>query len=271
MPAGKVFRLKRRQRTPRLSSSSALKNVPCTVRDLDDSSLATLASMEYHLQALEEMLKRHIMIVDKVDYEEASRTFDQIERKNHELEHVMAFPFQLSILLCGGAGLLAIPMVFHLPTVEFVNEYFVTAEHPQPKELETALEVGSWSWNWMVCDQVYARRQSKDSCPPLTRLTCNLLSLDVTGTSIGNVNVCPPMLAVHEVSEEEYTLDTLAFSHNVVETRLHLNHLGVQPFTYRMKRYRAKTLIEAFPQYSSELLTSYSLSSAFYNPKDLWL
>jgi hypothetical protein len=40
------------------------------------------------------------------------------------------------------AGCISIPMVFHLPTVEYFNEHFVTADHPPLKELETSLEVG---------------------------------------------------------------------------------------------------------------------------------
>ena len=124
--------------------------VSCSVRDMDDVSLSTLGSQENHVQALEEMLKRHIMHVDGVDYSTACRRFEKIEIKNHEYEHAMALPFQMGILACATAGFLSIPLVFHLPTVEFFNTHFVTAEHPQPKELETALEVGSWSWNWMV-------------------------------------------------------------------------------------------------------------------------
>ena len=62
----------------------------------------------------------------------------------------MALPFQMAICTCGAGVLLAFPLVFHLPTVEYFNEHFVTAEHPLAKDLETALEVGAWSWNWMV-------------------------------------------------------------------------------------------------------------------------
>ena len=122
--------------------------VPCTYKDMNNTSLATLGSMENYV-ALEEMLKRHIMSIDKVDYQEACRIFLQIEQSNYRYEYTMAFPFQISILLLATSACLSIPMVFHLPTVEYFNEHFVTADHPQPKELETALEVGSWSWQWM--------------------------------------------------------------------------------------------------------------------------
>jgi hypothetical protein len=106
--------------------------------------------MGNHHVALEEMIKRHIMATDKIgDYQEACRIFLEIEKANHQFEYPMAFPFQVSIVLCAAAACASIPMVFHLPTVEYFNLHFVSADHPQPKELETALEVGSWSWNWM--------------------------------------------------------------------------------------------------------------------------
>ena len=54
-------------------------------------------------------------------------------------------------------------------------------------------------------------------------------------------------------------------------SRVHLNHLGVQPFTHRLKRYRANQLVKAFPRYNKDLVMAYSQASAFYNAKDLWL
>lgn len=124
--------------------------MPDNYRKLDNTALSTLGAMENHVQALEEMLKRHIMATDGCDYETASKIYLAIEAKNYELEHFMAFPFQLAITTCAVGGFMAIPLVFHLPTVEYFNEHFVNAEHPRPEELKTALEVGSWSWNWMV-------------------------------------------------------------------------------------------------------------------------
>lgn len=52
---------------------------------------------------------------------------------------------------------------------------------------------------------------------------------------------------------------------------MHLQHLGVTPYTHHMKRFRGKRLADAFPQYNSNLLYAYSESSPMYNPKDLWL
>eukprot|EP00547_Thalassionema_nitzschioides_P002150 CAMPEP_0194212684 /NCGR_PEP_ID=MMETSP0156-20130528/12707_1 /TAXON_ID=33649 /ORGANISM="Thalassionema nitzschioides, Strain L26-B" /LENGTH=266 /DNA_ID=CAMNT_0038940555 /DNA_START=73 /DNA_END=870 /DNA_ORIENTATION=+ len=131
-----------------LAIQNMANTMPTSCKELGNTALTTLGAMGNHA-ALEEMLKRHIMNVDNVNYKEACKMFLEIEKKNHESEHIFAVPFQLGILTCFSAGVLSIPLVFHLPTVEYFNEHFVTAEHPPTKELETALEVGSWSWNWM--------------------------------------------------------------------------------------------------------------------------
>ena len=51
---------------------------------MDDDTLLTLAAIEDH-SAREEILKRHIMDVDEVEYERASETFEVVARRNSEL------------------------------------------------------------------------------------------------------------------------------------------------------------------------------------------
>ena len=63
--------------------------------------------------------------------------------------YLLGLPFQVAVATSLVAGLASIPMVFYLPTVEFVNDFYVTADQPPLEDLETALEVGSWSWMWM--------------------------------------------------------------------------------------------------------------------------
>jgi len=40
-------------------------------------------------------------------------------------------------------------MIFHYDTVMWFNEWYVTMDIPEAKDLETFLEVGAFSWNWM--------------------------------------------------------------------------------------------------------------------------
>merc|ERR1712224_1016992 len=62
---------------------------------------------------------------------------------------LVRFPYRVGILAALVAGFGSIPMCFDLHTTLWFNEGYVTMDVPEPKDLETWLEVGSWSWNWM--------------------------------------------------------------------------------------------------------------------------
>lgn len=115
---------------------------------MDDHTLLTLAAIEDHA-AREEILKRHIMDVDDVPYPDASRTFETIARRNMEGYYLVALPYKIGIFSASLLGIVSVPMVFHLPTVEWFNEWAVTTDVPELRDLETPLEVSIWAWNWM--------------------------------------------------------------------------------------------------------------------------
>ena len=146
---------------------------------MDDDTLLTLAAIEDH-SAREEILKRHIMDVDEVEYERASETFEVVARRNSELltsraqsyriapqplnckpfasndgsvegysYYMIALPYKVGIFSASMLGIVSLPMVFHLPTVEWFNEWAVTTDVPALRDLETPLEVSIWAWNWM--------------------------------------------------------------------------------------------------------------------------
>ena len=62
----------------------------------------------------------------------------------------------------------SIPLCFHFQTALWFNEHYVTTEVPPKEDLETILEVGSWTWNWME--------------PPLGQVSFFLLALQVRFT-----------------------------------------------------------------------------------------
>jgi len=99
--------------------------------------------------ARREALIRNVMAVDDVEYDDATETVDEIAKVNRERMFVHALPYHAGVLSAGVMGVFSIPMVFHFDTVHAFNEAFVTADVPEPKDLETWLEVGSWSWAWM--------------------------------------------------------------------------------------------------------------------------
>jgi hypothetical protein len=116
--------------------------------ELDNVSLVTLGEMG-NSQAREEILKRHVMFTDKVSYETASEKVEEIAAKNRSGMFLLSLPYQIGIAASLTAGLASIPLCFHLPAAEWFNTHFVTTDVPEPKDLETALEVGAWTWNWM--------------------------------------------------------------------------------------------------------------------------
>ncbi len=118
------------------------------VKDMDDKTLLTFGALKDH-SAREEILKRHIMDVDGSSYEAACDMFNTIAERNMKGYYMVTLPYKIGITSAIFAGVAAFPLVFHLPTIEWFNDWAVTCEIPEARELETALEVSIWSWNWM--------------------------------------------------------------------------------------------------------------------------
>merc|ERR1711920_532358 len=57
------------------------------------------------------------------------------------------------------------------------NKHFVTTSVPEPEDLETVWEVGSWAWNWME--------------PPLGVASFVLLTMQLTRAQMQNMDVRP--------------------------------------------------------------------------------
>eukprot|EP00529_Nitzschia_sp_RCC80_P030982 CAMPEP_0113517312 /NCGR_PEP_ID=MMETSP0014_2-20120614/42166_1 /TAXON_ID=2857 /ORGANISM="Nitzschia sp." /LENGTH=294 /DNA_ID=CAMNT_0000414449 /DNA_START=121 /DNA_END=1005 /DNA_ORIENTATION=- /assembly_acc=CAM_ASM_000159 len=124
------------------------KEMPTGFSELGNDALLTIAEMGNHTARIE-VLKRHIMAVDNVDYQEATKTFKQIAEKNREGVALASLPYKIGITTALVAGFGAIPMVFEVNLAMWFNEGFVTMDIPEPNELDTPLEVGAWTWNWM--------------------------------------------------------------------------------------------------------------------------
>jgi hypothetical protein len=116
---------------------------PHDFSQLDNGVLLALAAMENHSARIER-LKRHIMATDNVSYEEATKTFDDIQKTNRRWMPFASIPYLAGITAATTVGIGSIPLVFHAPMVHYFNERLVTTDVPEPHELETVLEVGSW-------------------------------------------------------------------------------------------------------------------------------
>lgn len=127
-------------------SSQWAHSVPLSPQEMDNATLVTLASLGEH-DACKEILIRHIMDVDRVDYDKATVKFVEISKKNMQGTWILNLPYKIGIVTAVGAALASFPLCFDLGTAGWFNKYYVTTDVPEPRDLETWLEVGSWTWN----------------------------------------------------------------------------------------------------------------------------
>ncbi len=99
--------------------------------------------------ARREGLIRNVMAVDEIEYDDAAKIVQSIEKENREMMVIEYLPYHAGIAAAVVVGIGSFPMVFDINTVLWFNERFVTADVPDTKDLETWLEVGSYSWAWM--------------------------------------------------------------------------------------------------------------------------
>eukprot|EP00560_Eucampia_antarctica_P008688 CAMPEP_0197826240 /NCGR_PEP_ID=MMETSP1437-20131217/3217_1 /TAXON_ID=49252 ORGANISM="Eucampia antarctica, Strain CCMP1452" /NCGR_SAMPLE_ID=MMETSP1437 /ASSEMBLY_ACC=CAM_ASM_001096 /LENGTH=184 /DNA_ID=CAMNT_0043426589 /DNA_START=179 /DNA_END=730 /DNA_ORIENTATION=- len=103
---------------------------------------------EGEAKAFREAVIRNVMAVDEVEYKDAAVTFVEISKVNRKWMTIDYIPYKIGLSAAVISGVASFPLVFHLKTVHAFNERYVTADIPEPKDLETWLEVGSWSWAW---------------------------------------------------------------------------------------------------------------------------
>merc|ERR1712232_263590 len=89
------------------------------------------------------------MAVDHVEYDEASKTMGKIAHENKMNTKWIQIPYWAGIVGAAFGAVVAVPMVFSETVARKFNHVFVTMDLPEPQDLETALEIGAWTWNWM--------------------------------------------------------------------------------------------------------------------------
>jgi len=129
-------------------SLAVARSFPIVFSEMKNETLLVIAEMGNH-GARCEVLKRHIMATDSVDYEEANKTLKEIESKSQENKFWLVLPYQVGVATAMITGIGAIPMVFNIDLALWFNHHCVTMEIPQPSDLDTWLETGAWTWNWM--------------------------------------------------------------------------------------------------------------------------
>jgi len=143
---------------------------------LDNTTLVTLSKLNNY-NAASEVLKRHVMSVKRVTYAEAHNIFQEIQKTDRKMQTIHSIPYKIGIFTSLGAGFISIPLVFNKTSVSWFNQHYVTTDVPEPKDLETMLEVGTWSWNWME--------------PPLGQISFMLLCMTYARAQLQNLGLKP--------------------------------------------------------------------------------
>lgn len=158
------------------TSIETAKSMPLSFTQLDNVTLVTLGRLNVD-GAVTEILKRHIMSVDHVSYEEAEKISDKINAFNIEGMIVYTMPYKVGMVVAASAAFASFPLCFHADSVLYFNENFVTMDAPGAGELDTWLEVGSWAWNWME--------------PPLGQISFVLLCMQYVRGQMVNLGIRP--------------------------------------------------------------------------------
>lgn len=146
------------------------------VRQFDNDTLVMLA-VSGNQDAVKERMIREIMSVDEVEWDEAQEKFYEIEAANKSWMGLATFPYKAGIAGATVAAFATFPLCFDLETAKWFNDNFVTADVADPEDLETILEVGSWTWNWME--------------PPLGQLSFFLLCLQYSRAQMEKIGLKP--------------------------------------------------------------------------------
>lgn len=127
--------------------------------------------------AREERLTREIMAVDEIEWDEATAVMEQMKSDNKAGMGIITLPYKIGLFGSLAAGAASLPMVFSLDTALWFNQDYVTTDVPEPRDLETFLEVGSWTWGWME--------------PPLGTISFVLLTLQFSRNQLTNLGWKP--------------------------------------------------------------------------------
>ncbi|KAK3289174.1 hypothetical protein CYMTET_3378 [Cymbomonas tetramitiformis] len=152
------------------------QHMPKSYYDYSNDVLLLLSLQGDHAAAAER-LTREIMVVDKVDWDAAQPRLKEMREHNKENRSLITLPYCFGIAASVTAGISSFWLVFDLETALAFNTHFVTTDVADPEDLETMLEVGSWTWNWME--------------PPLGQLSFFLLCLQFARAQLQNLGVKP--------------------------------------------------------------------------------
>lgn len=152
------------------------EHMPKAYFDYSNEVLLLLSLQGDHAAAAER-LTREIMHVDKVDWDAAQPRLKEMREYNKENRSLITLPYTVGIVSSVIAGFASFWLVFDLETALAFNTAYVTTDVADPEDLETILEVGAWTWNWME--------------PPLGQISFFLLCLQYSRAQLQNLGIKP--------------------------------------------------------------------------------
>lgn len=152
------------------------KTMPRYYSEMPIDVIVTLAC-QGDFEASKERLSREIMVVDNVTWDEAQPMVAEIHKINKAGSSMITLPYKMTGMTAVAAALASFPLCFHLGTALWFNELMVTTEIPGKEDLETVLEVGSWTWNWME--------------PPLGQISFVLLCFQYARDQMAKIGLKP--------------------------------------------------------------------------------
>jgi len=160
-------------RKPTLADADAM---PRSIYEYSNNMLLELA-VRGDPDACEERMRREIMFVHKCSWDEAAPYLKELKYESRRLFFLTKLPYRFGIVASLSAAVATFPLCFSRSTTLWFNDKFVTTDVAEPKDLETWLEVGSWSWNWME--------------PPLGQMSFVLLCCAFARNQMMNIGIKP--------------------------------------------------------------------------------
>jgi len=210
-PSYKRYLKKQGQTAKQKPNVEIANTLPTDIHFMDNETIVTLGALGDQ-SAREEILKRHIMSVDSISYDDACVIFKKIEEKNTEGRVGFTAPYYTGITLALAGCAVSFPMVFDLKLAVWFNKWYVTTDIPEPRDLETWLEVGAWTWNWME--------------PIMGQLSFALLCLQYSRSQMDNLGVKPYTKKV-----KEYRASKLADAFPQYKREIITNYSRATPLT----------------------------------------
>ena len=78
-------------------------------------------------------MAREIMAVDGVQWHDAQARLSEIDEINKAGKFAVYLPYKIGVVSSVVAGIASLPLTYHLPTVLWFNEHYVTADIAEPQ------------------------------------------------------------------------------------------------------------------------------------------